>query len=212
MPYYLKYGDRQFEVRLPDEQIKLVLEPNTVELPSRTPRELIEDALDNPIGTGRIEDMVKSGDKICIVISDKTRSWQNPGMILGVLLERLNGAGIRDKDIVIISARGTHRAQTDDELRALVTDEIFSRVRVVDHDPSDESNLTYLGTTSRGTPVKLQFHRCGKRPRDTCRRGAPPFPCGFQRRQEECDPRDRIQRNRTGKSRAFSEPRTWQRR
>src|SRR5690554_727613 len=155
MPYYLKYGDRQFEVRLPDEQIKLVLEPNTVELPSRTPRELIEDALDNPIGTGRIEDMVKSGDKICIVISDKTRSWQNPGMILGVLLERLNGAGIRDKDIVIISARGTHRAQTDDELRALVTDEIFSRVRVVDHDPSDESNLTYLGTTSRGTPVKL---------------------------------------------------------
>jgi nickel-dependent lactate racemase len=76
-------------------------------------------------------------------------------MILGVLLERLNGAGIRDKDIVIISARGTHRAQTDDELRALVTDEIFSRVRVVDHDPSDESNLTYLGTTSRGTPVKL---------------------------------------------------------
>ena len=155
MPHYLKYGDREFEVRLPDEQIKLVLEPNHIELLKRTPRELIEEALDNPIGARRIEETVKAGEKVCIVISDVTRSWQKPGMILGVLLERLNGAGIRDEDIVIISARGTHRAQTDDELRALVTDEIYSRIRVVDHDPSDESNLTYLGTTSRGTPVKL---------------------------------------------------------
>ena len=155
MPYYLKYGSREFEVRLPGEQIKLVLEPNLVEFPSRTPREIIEEALDNPIGTKRIEETVKPGEKICIVISDVTRSWQKPGMMLGVLLERLNRAGIRDEDIVIISARGTHRAQTADELRALVTDDIYSRIRVVDHDPSDKSNLTYLGTTSRGTPVKL---------------------------------------------------------
>ena len=120
MPYYLKYGSREFEVRLPVEQIKLVLEPNHVEFPSRTPRELIEEALDNPIGTKRIEETVKPGEKISIVISDVTRSWQKPGMILGVLLERLNRAGIRDEDIVIISARGTHHAQTADELRALV--------------------------------------------------------------------------------------------
>lgn len=155
MPYSLKYGNREFHVRLPDEQVKLVLEPNRIDFPERTPRELIGEALDDPIGAKRIEETVKPGDRICIVISDVTRSWQKPGMILGVLLERLNGAGIRDEDIVIISARGTHRAQTPDELRTLVTDEIYGRVRVVDHDPSDESNLTYLGTTSRGTPVKL---------------------------------------------------------
>jgi nickel-dependent lactate racemase len=155
MPYYLRYGDREFEVRLPDEQIKMVLEPNRIELPHRTPRELIEDALDDPVGAKRIEETVRAGDRICIVISDTTRRWQDPGMILGVLLERLNGAGIRDEDIVIISARGTHRAQTGEELRALVTDEIYNRIRVVDHDPTDENNLAYLGTTSRGTPVKI---------------------------------------------------------
>ena len=155
MPYYLKYGDREFKVNLPDEQIKLVLEPNPVKLPAGTPRELIEEALDNPVGTDRIENIVKPGEEVCIIISDSTRSWQNPGMILGVLLDRLGMAGIRDEDIVIISARGTHRAQTDAELCTLVGNKIYDRIKVVDHNCTDEDNLTYMGTTSRGTPVKL---------------------------------------------------------
>ena len=155
MAYFLKYGNREFKVGLEDALIKRVLEANPVEAPSGTPREIIDEALDNPIGTARIEHIVKPGEKVCIVISDSTRSWQKPGVIVSALLDRLGAAGIRDEDIVIISARGSHREQTPDELRRLVTDEIYNRCRVVDHQCSDESNLTYLGTTSRGTPVRL---------------------------------------------------------
>ena len=155
MSYYLKYGDCELKVNLPDNQIKLVLEPNPVKLSSRTPRELIEDALDNPVGTDLIENIVKPGEKICIIISDSTRSWQNPGMILSVLLDRLDSIGVKDEDIIIISARGTHRSQTDSELRTLVTDKIYDRIRVLDHNSTDDDKLTYMGTTSRGTPVKL---------------------------------------------------------
>lgn len=155
MPYFLKYGNREFKVGLPDAQIKRVLEANPVQLSPGTPRELIENALDNPIGSNRIENIVKPGEKVCVIISDSTRSWQNPSLILEALLDRLSKAGVKDEDIVIISARGSHRKQTDEELRFLVTDKIYSRIRVVDHDCTDEKNLTYLGTTSRGTPVKL---------------------------------------------------------
>ncbi|MDD4296025.1 MAG: nickel-dependent lactate racemase [Ruminiclostridium sp.] len=155
MPYYLKYGNQEFKVNLADEQIKLVMEANPVELPAGTFRALIENALDNPIGTERIEDIVKPHEKVCIIISDSTRSWQKPGMILTVLLDRLGKAGIEDEDVIIISARGSHRAQTAEELRFLVTDNIYDRIKVVDHNCTNEDNLTYLGTTSRGTPVKL---------------------------------------------------------
>ncbi len=155
MPHYLKYGDHEFKVKLDEGQIKLVIEANSVELPAGTSRELIETALDNPIGTERVEDIVKPNDKICIIISDSTRSWQNPGVILDALLGRLGKAGVADENIVVISARGSHRAQTADELCLLVTDRIYNRVRVVDHNCYDEANLTYLGTTSRGTKVKL---------------------------------------------------------
>jgi len=155
MAYYLKYGSRELKVGLEDKQIKLVLEPNPVNFSGCTPRKLIEDALDNPIGSEPIENIVKPGEKICIIISDSTRSWQNPGIILDVLLDRLGKAGVRDDDIVIISARGSHRAQNADELRSLVTGSIYDRIKVVDHNCDDEQNLAYLGTTSRGTPVKL---------------------------------------------------------
>lgn len=155
MAYSLKYGNREFEVKLPDEQIKRVLEANPVQLSPDTPRELIENALDHPIGSDRIENIVKPGEKVCVIISDSTRSWQNPGLVLEVLLDRLSIAGVRDEDIIIISARGSHREQTAEELRFLVTEKIYNRIRVVDHNCTDEKNLTYLGTTSRGTPVKL---------------------------------------------------------
>jgi len=155
MAHYLKYGNQELKVGLADEQIKLVMEANHVELPTGTFHALIENALDNPIGTERIEDIVKPHEKVCIIISDSTRSWQKPGMILTVLLDRLGKAGVKDEDIIIISARGSHRAQTADELRFLVTDNIYDRIKVVDHNCTDEENLTYLGTTSRETPVKL---------------------------------------------------------
>ncbi|MBP7175877.1 MAG: nickel-dependent lactate racemase [Thermoclostridium sp.] len=155
MAYALKYGNSEFVVALADEQIKQVLEANPVRLVPGTPRELIEDALNHPVGSDRIENIVQSGEKVCVIISDSTRSWQNPGLILEALLDRLAAAGVKDEDIVIISARGSHRAQTDQELRFLVTDRIYNRIKVVDHNCLDENNLTYMGTTSRGTPVKL---------------------------------------------------------
>lgn len=155
MAYALKYGNSEFKVTLADEHIKQVLEANPVKLAPGTPRELIEDALNHPIGSDRIENIVKPGEKVCVIISDSTRSWQNPGLILEILLGRLGTAGIKDEDIVIISARGSHREQTAEELRYLVTDKIYNRIKVVDHNCLDESNLTYMGTTSRGTPVKL---------------------------------------------------------
>lgn len=155
MAYYLKYGNRELKVGLADGQIKRVLEANPVQLAPGTARELIENALDNPIGSEKVENIVNPGEKICVIISDSTRSWQNPGLILEALLDRLGTVGVRDEDIIIISARGSHREQTAEELRFLVTDRIYNRIKVVDHNCLDAENLTYLGTTSRGTPVKL---------------------------------------------------------
>ena len=156
MAYFLKYGDGTVEVPLSDDQIAYVVNPNPKECRDASAETLIDLALDFPIGTGKLEDTVKPGEKVCIVISDGTRSWQKPAVILKKLLERLNSAGIQDKDVYIISGRGTHRAQSDEDLAALVSPEIYSRVAFVhDHDPLDEKKLTYVGTTSRGTRVLL---------------------------------------------------------
>ena len=151
----MKYGQEEFEVHLPPELIAAELEPNRIDLPQRTPAEHIRWALDHPIDSAPLKELVRAGEKVCIVISDVTRRWQSPETYLPILVAELEAAGVRDEDILILSATGTHRRQTREEQIGLVTQAVYDRVRVEDHQCTEEENLAYVGTTSRGTPVWL---------------------------------------------------------
>lgn len=154
----MKYSDTAFEVSLDPRQVVAEVHANTVALPRRTVREHIEYALDHPIGAGPIENVVRPGDKVCIIISDVTRRWQQPSMYLPILVERLNRAGIPDGDILILCATGTHRQQTEEEHISLMGEALYRRIRFIDHQCDDKEHLTYVGTTSRGTPVWLNSY------------------------------------------------------
>lgn len=154
----MKYSDTEFEVSLAPQQIVAEVHANSVDLPKRTVREHIEYALDHPIGAGPIEEAVHAGEKVCILISDTTRRWQQPSTYLPVLVERLNHAGISDDDILILCATGTHRKQTEEEHISLVGEDLYRRIRFLDHECDDKEHLTYMGTTSRGTPVWLNSY------------------------------------------------------
>lgn len=154
----MKYSDTEFSVSLDPRQVVSEVHANMVELPKRTVREHIEYALDHPIGAGPIEEVVRAGDKVCIIISDVTRRWQQPSTYLPILVERLNRAGIPDEDILILCATGTHRRQTEEEHISLVGEELYRRIRFMDHQCDDKEHLTYMGTSSRGTPVWLNSY------------------------------------------------------
>lgn len=154
----MKYSDTEFTVSLDPQQVVAEVHANKVELPQRTVREHIEYALDHPIGAGPIEEAVQAGDKVCIIISDVTRRWQQPSTYLPILVERLNRAGIPDENILILCATGTHRRQTEEEHISLVGEDLYRRIRFLDHQCDDKEHLTYMGTTSRGTPVWLNSY------------------------------------------------------
>ncbi len=151
----MKFGQQEFEVNLPAELIAAELEPNHINLPQRTVAEHIHYALDNPIDSAPIRELVKPGETVCVIISDVTRRWQSPETYIPILVEELEKAGIRDEDILILSATGTHRRQTKEEHIGLVTEAVYDRIRIEDHVCTDQDNLRLVGTTSRGTPVWL---------------------------------------------------------
>ena len=94
------------------------------ELPQRTPAEHIRWALDHPVDSAPLKELVKAGDKVCIIISDcSPAAWQSPETYIPVLIAELESAGVRDEDMLIISATGTHRRQTPKEHMGLVTKE-----------------------------------------------------------------------------------------
>lgn len=150
MEFEIGFGTGTQKLTVPDENLVCVLLPNTV------PTELIGEqevarALQNPIGTPCLREIVRPGEKIAIVTSDSTRplpSYQ----ILPLLLEELFQAGIRTEDVTVVFGLGSHRKQTPEEQKKLVGEAVYSRVKCID---GDDSDCVHFGTTSRGTPVDI---------------------------------------------------------
>jgi len=114
----------------------------------------IGDALDAPIDSPTLEDLIASGDNVLIVASDATRATGS-AQIINLLVRRLIQNGIRPSDIAIIFATGIHRAVRPDEKSELLTPFIAQRIRTINHDAYDSSQLVQLGAMDDGTPIEV---------------------------------------------------------
>jgi len=147
----LKYGKGSVSFEIPDKNFIGELHPNEMTY-ARTGVEEVLYALKNPIGTGRLSEIVKPGEKVVIVTSDITRPMPSH-IVLPPVLEELREAGIREEDILIVLALGSHRKHTEEEKRYLVGDEVYhSGVKIIDSDPNCCVNL---GVCDNGTPVDV---------------------------------------------------------
>jgi nickel-dependent lactate racemase len=110
----------------------------------------VREALRNPIGTPPLREVVKSGDKVAVVVSDITRAWVKFDQFLPVLLDELNDAGIPDQSIFIIIAPGAHRLNTKEEFVVLCGEQVCQRVSVHNHECHNQDELVYTGKTKGG--------------------------------------------------------------
>ncbi len=118
-------------------------------------QESARQAIEHPIGLqGNLETLLYPGDSVAIVVSD---SFRNTGVeqILPVLLKALARARIREEDIQFFFASGSHRPPTAGEQQRILGESVYEQYRdqLHLHTPGDPDNLSFAGTTSRGTPV-----------------------------------------------------------
>lgn len=151
MKISMKYGKEAFELNLGHKNVKIITSLSSTEV--KKEEEILRQAIENPIDSPRLKDIVKPDEDICIIIPDITRLWQKPLVYLPFIIEELEKAGVKDKNIYFLCALGTHRKQTTEEHKLIVGEELFKRFKVMDHDSRDEVNLHYVGTTSFGTEV-----------------------------------------------------------
>ncbi|MGI6694705.1 MAG: nickel-dependent lactate racemase [Christensenellales bacterium] len=127
-----------------------VLTPNAVEIGMTGEAEVIR-ALNHPIGTPRLRDIVKPGEKIAIVTSDITRPMPTH-IVMPALLDELYMAGVKPQDITLVFALGSHRPHTRAEMEKLSGPRALAEIACVDGDPND---CVHLGKTAHGTPVDI---------------------------------------------------------
>jgi len=107
----------------------------------------------DPIGSPPLAELVQAGDKVVIACPDFHRLWVQSRRWLPLVVRALNRAGIRNRDITVIIANGTHGMPDYNGIKAIVGDDFPHDIKVVNHDANDESMLRYLGKTPAGTPV-----------------------------------------------------------
>jgi len=149
----LAYGREGLWVDLSDDAPVTIVEPRFVPgLPDE--QAALVEALRSPQGTPPLRDLVHPEDTVAVVFSDLTRPMPND-RALPPLLEELALAGVPDEHIALINALGTHRAQTEDELAALLGSGMVDRYRVVQHDAWDDESLVEVGRNRAGRPVRV---------------------------------------------------------
>jgi nickel-dependent lactate racemase len=150
----MNYGNTYMEVSVKKENLIGVIEPKKA-AEKNSEDQIIKEALQKPVNSARLRELVHKGEKVCVVIPDITRAWQKIDKYLNRLVQEMNEGGVEDKDIIFISALGSHRKQTREEHEKLLGEELSSRFKVIDHDCYDKNNLVYLGETTYGTPVYI---------------------------------------------------------
>lgn len=137
-------------VEVPEENLMGILGANPVPEGARGKAAVLE-ALAAPIGTPRLRDIVKAGERVAIVTSDITRpmpTWE----VLPEILDELEAGGVKREDITVVFALGSHRCHTPEEMKHLVGESVYGTIRCVDLNVED---CVHVGVTSRGTPVDI---------------------------------------------------------
>ncbi len=156
--YEFAYGKGKKEIELDESLVLKEVRTNDFETIKDIPYEVLE-AIYHPIGCAPINEIVKPGQKIAFICNDPTRV-ANSYDFMPVLVNEMNKLGVKDEDMHIVFALGTHREMTHEEMVQAVGENVASRLRMYNSVSTNQEDFKYFGTTSRGTPVWINRHLC----------------------------------------------------
>ena len=143
-------------LEVPDQNLMGYYYPKR-EPDAEPPREAVSRALANPIGAVRLAEAVRPGQKVLLLVDDITRPTPQH-QLLPPVIEELHRGGIRDEDLRVLIAYGSHRAMAPVEKRLKLGSTVITRHEVLDHDWESKTDLADLGKLEDGTPVVVNRH------------------------------------------------------
>ena len=146
----LKYGKTLLNIILPDGLDYSIIRPKN--LPSmEDPVRSVKSALNQPIESRPLVNVMQGKQNVVILVSDISRPAPSR-LLIPPILECAEKAGLAKNKITIVFGLGSHRRHSKPEMISLVSEEVFSAVKCLDH---DLKNCVRIGVTSRGTPVEV---------------------------------------------------------
>jgi nickel-dependent lactate racemase len=146
----IPYSKKFLDIEIPDNNLAAILESKAHDYKANgTQQEIVNRALDNPIGSATLEELVKGKKNMVIITSDHTRPVPSK-VTMPILLERIRKVN-PEVDIKILIATGFHRPTTKEEMINKLGQEIVDNEVIINHFSEDDSTLVRVGTLpSRG--------------------------------------------------------------
>lgn len=149
----IPYGRHTQELVLADDRLKAVLRPAHTQSDSGDESAIVRKALENPIGSPRLCQLVKDKQHILLITSDHTRPVPSH-VTLPLYLEEIR-RGNPQARVTILIATGMHRPTTETELRQKFGDEIVDREEIVVHRAEVQEDMAFFGTLPSGGELWL---------------------------------------------------------
>ena len=152
--YRVPWNNAELEIAVPDNSV--TAEIRFTDLPPVSdPAAALLRAMDEPIGRPPLAELVWPGAKVALLTGDRMTDFMlgSRDGLGHVILDYLNRAGVRDEDVTLVYACGTHPHRNADEK---IGPRLIDRVgRYVKHMSSDDDQLDFVGYTSRGNAIWL---------------------------------------------------------
>ncbi len=145
---HLQYGKDGIEIEIPSNNVT-VLAPRFIPgLPDEAAA--FREAVRAPINLKPLRELIGANDRVAIVIPDITRPLPSDRLLQWLFAELDH---VPADNFVIINGTGSHRANTTQELEAMVGEEVVAKYRIVNHDSHDFATLAFAGETKDGRDV-----------------------------------------------------------
>jgi nickel-dependent lactate racemase len=152
MEIHLPFGKKTLSCHIDGTHILQIVKTRGI-IPQHPPKDLIKKALEQPLGTKRLNEIVKTGDTVAIVIDDYTRPSPSK-ILLPPILTKLESGGVKSTDITIIIGTGTHTPPSNEMIADLVGTEIMHRYTIISND-NQQSTYVSVGTSQYGHDIQI---------------------------------------------------------
>ena len=136
----LPYGTGEISAQVEESQLLGIVQSQLEEYEAeKSPEELLRQAMENPIGTSRLEELAKGKKKVGVLCSDHTRPVPSK-LILPPMLEAIR-RGNPQAEITLLIATGCHRGTTRQELVNKLGAEMAEKEHILIHDWAAEEDM-----------------------------------------------------------------------
>jgi len=150
----IPYSIKSLKINIKDKNLKGVLVSKANNYRSVGSQiDIVNNALDNCIGSKSLEELVKNKHNMVIITSDHTRPVPSK-VTMPILLERIRRVNPKI-NIKILIATGFHRPTTKEEMINKFGKHIVDNEEIINHVSTDENSLINVGTLPSGGELFL---------------------------------------------------------